>query len=327
MIDFDYARAASLKDASARSAEPGAMLLAGGTTLVDLAKLDVLRPSLLVDITRLPGLDAVEHGADGVTLGAIATMGRVAADPRMQADYPALAESLQLAASAQLRNMATLAGNLMQRTRCSYYRDPAAYPACNKREPGSGCSALEGPAGAHAVLGASPSCIALYPGDFAVALTALDALIRTDRRALPVADLFLEPGDTPQRETVLEPGEVITAIEVARTKLAARSTYLKVRERQSYEFASASAAVALELEEDGRTVRQARVALGGVATRPWRAVAVEKALAGRTLSEATVREASALAMEGAVPVEGSAWKIELVPRVVARAIMKIGGLQ
>ncbi|MEX6508484.1 xanthine dehydrogenase family protein subunit M [Jiella sp. M17.18] len=327
MIDFDYSRATSLDEAAAQSRHPGAMLIAGGTTLIDLAKCGVAEPRTVVDITRLPDLSAVTVDEAGATIGALATMSRVAADAGIEARFPAVSEALLLAASAQLRNMATIGGNLLQRTRCSYFRDPAGYAACNKREPGSGCAALENVTRDHAILGTSDQCIALYPGDLAVALTALGATIRTTKREIAITDFFLEPGETPDRETVLEPGEVVTAVHVPASKAATNSTYLKVRDRASYEFAAASAAVGLELEADGRTIRDIRVALGGVGTTPWRAEAVEAALTGRALDEARVREAARFAVEGAKSWAGNAYKIELAPRVVARAILKVGGIQ
>jgi xanthine dehydrogenase YagS FAD-binding subunit len=208
-----------------------------------------------------------------------------------------------------------------------YFRDPAGFPACNKRAPGTGCSALDGLTHDHAVLGTSQSCIALYPGDLAVALTALDATVHTTQRSIPVEHLFVEPGTAPDRETVLEPAEIVTSVSIKASPMAANSTYLKVRDRQSYEFAAASAAVALGLEEDGVTIRDIRVAVGGVATRPWRARAVENALRGRRLDEATIRDASRATMDGAIARGGNAYKIELAPRVVARAILQVGGIR
>ena len=324
MIDFDYLRPNDLKTAAAGAREAGAMLIAGGTTVVDLARLDVARPDRLIDIGRLPDLDAITHDAQSVTIGALATMSRVAKDAGIAEHYPAIAQSLLLAASAQLRNMASVGGNVLQRTRCPYFRDPAAYPACNKREPGSGCSAIGGSAHEHAVLGMSDACIALYPGDFAVALTALGATILTTDREIAIKNLFVVPGEAPERETVLEAGEIVTAIRLPRTPLAERSTYLKIRGRQSYEFASASAAVGLELAPDGKTIADIRVALGGVATKPWRVKAVEDALRGKPLDHAVVRDASRLAMDGASASGRNAYKIELAPRVVARAILSLG---
>jgi xanthine dehydrogenase YagS FAD-binding subunit len=223
--------------------------------------------------------------------------------------------------------MATIGGNLLQRTRCPYFRDPAAFKACNKRTPGSGCSAIEGITRNHAVLGTSKACIASYPGDLAVALVALDAVIDLGGRQVAVEDFFLLPSETPERETLLEAGEMILSIRVPRTLLAKHSTYLKVRDRQSYEFAAASAAVGLEFEEDGKTIRNASVALGGVATRPWRARSVEAALKGTSLDNVgAIAAASRLAMDGAVGHGANNYKIELAPRVVTRAILETGGL-
>ncbi|MDQ0392086.1 FAD binding domain-containing protein [Labrys monachus] len=324
MRDFSYHRAGSADEARRSAALPGAMLLAGGTTLLDLAKCGVTEPEHLVDITRLPGLDAVTVESGRASIGALAKMSLVADDADIRRHFPAVSEALWQAASAQIRNMATIGGNLMQRTRCAYFRDPAAFPACNKRAPGSGCSAIGGITRNHAVLGTSLACIAAYPGDLAVALVAFDAVVHLGERTVGVEDFFLLPGDTPHREQAIRPGEMITAVSLPASPAAHRSTYLKIRDRQSYEFAAASAAVGLELASDGRTIRDIRVALGGVATRPWRARAVEDALRGRLLDPETVRAASALAMDGAVDHGANRYKIELAPRVVARAILSMG---
>ena len=302
------------------------MLLAGGTTLLDLAKCGVARPDHVVDITHLKGLDAIEVTSEGAHLGALAKMSHVADDKAIRAEFPAVSEALWQAASAQLRNMATIGGNLMQRTRCAYFRDPASFPACNKRNPGSGCAALGGITRNHAVLGTSSYCIATNPGDLAVALTAFDAVIHLGERQMAINDFFLQPDATPDREHAIEPGEIITAVTIPASAAARRSTYLKVRDRQSYEFAAASAAVGLELESDGKTIRDLRVALGGVATKPWRAREVEIALKGKTLEPETVKRASLLAMESAVAQGDNHYKIELAPRVIARAILTVGGL-
>jgi xanthine dehydrogenase YagS FAD-binding subunit len=326
MRDFAYQRARSIDEAQRAAALPHVMLLAGGTTLLDLAKCGVAEPETVVDITRLPGLDAVTVDEAGATIGALARMSRVADDPEIRAEFPAISQSLSLAASAQIRNMATIGGNLLQRTRCVYFRDPATFSACNKRAPGSGCAALGGVTRNHAVLGASQSCIATYPGDLAVALVAFDAVIHLGERRIAADDFFLTPGATPQREHALVPGEIITAVTIPASPAARRSTYLKIRDRQSYEFAAASAAVGLELAADGRTIRDLRVALGGVATKPWRARAVEDALRGQGLDKETVERASRLAVEGAVDHGANRYKIELAPRVVARAILTMGGL-
>jgi xanthine dehydrogenase YagS FAD-binding subunit len=326
MRDFSYIRAGSIDEARQAAAQAGAALLAGGTTLLDLAKSGVAAPEIVIDISHLAGLGGIAIEPNRATIGALARMSEVADHAGIRAAFPAIAESLSQAASAQLRNMATIGGNLLQRTRCPYFRDPDTFSDCNKRNPGSGCAALGGVTRNHAVLGTSDHCIASYPGDLAVALVALDADVVLGARKVPVDDFFLTPGEMPERETVLAPGEMITAIEIPRSKAAENSIYLKVRDRQSYEFAAASAAVGLELEADGRTVRDIRIALGGVATKPWRLDAVEQALIGRALDTETISAASRLAVEGAVSHGGNHYKIELAPRVVARAILTVGGL-
>jgi len=326
MRNFSYLRATSTAEASQAAQQAGAVLLAGGTTLLDLAKCGVGEPDMVIDITHLSGMSDIAVNADGAMIGALARMSEVADHKDIRGAFPAVSESLSLAASAQLRNMATIGGNLLQRTRCSYFRDPGAFPACNKRNPGSGCSAIGGVTRNHAVLGTSETCIASYPGDLAVALVAFDATVETDSRKVAADDFFLAPGNTPDRETVLQRGEMIMAIGIPASAAARNSTYIKVRDRQSYEFAAASAAVGLELEADGRTVRDIRVAIGGVATKPWRARDVEQALIGKALTPEAVEAASRLAMRGAVSHGGNHYKIELAPRVIARAILKMGAL-
>jgi xanthine dehydrogenase YagS FAD-binding subunit len=326
MRDFSYFRATSAEAASEAASQAGALILAGGTTLLDLAKCGVAAPETVIDITHLPGLSNIAVSADAATIGALARMSEVADHPSIKASFPAVSESLSLAASAQLRNMATIGGNLLQRTRCPYFRDPGTFPACNKRVPGSGCSALGGVTRNHAVLGTSKHCLATNPGDLAVALVALDATVTFGEKTVLVEDFFRLPGDTPETETVLGRGEIITGITIPSSAAARNSTYLKVRDRQSYEFAAASAAIGLELEADGKTVKDIRVALGGVATKPWRARAVEQALIGKVLTAEAVEKASRLAMDGAVAQGDNAYKIELAPRVVTRAIMQLGDL-
>lgn len=326
MRDFSYLRAGSLDEALRAAAMPATMLLAGGTTLLDLAKCGVSEPEQVVDIIHLKGLDAIRVDAEGAFIGALAKMSHVAADSAIKQQFPAVSESLWQAASAQIRNMATIGGNLLQRTRCAYFRDPATFPACNKRAPGSGCSALEGVNRGHAVLGGSDACIATYPGDLAVALVAFDAVVHLGKRKVAIDDFFLLPGTTPHKEHAIKPGEMITAITIPASVAAKRSTYWKVRDRQSYEFAAASAAVGIEFEADGKTVKDLRVALGGVATKPWRARGVEDALKGKTLEPDTVKKASRLAVEGAIAHGANHYKIELAPRVVERAILKMGAL-
>ncbi|MBZ9605380.1 FAD binding domain-containing protein [Phyllobacterium chamaecytisi] len=326
MRDFSYLRAGSVDEALSAAAMPATMLLAGGTTLLDLAKCGVNAPERVVDITHLKGLDTIRVDAEGAFIGALAKMSRVAADPAILAGFPAVSEALWQAASAQIRNMATIGGNLLQRTRCAYFRDPASFPACNKRVPGSGCSAMEGVNRGHAVLGTSDACIATYPGDLAAALVAFDAVVHLGERKVPIDDFFLLPGTTPHKEHAMQPGEMITAITIPASAAARHSTYLKVRDRQSYEFAAASAAVGIEFETDHETIRDIRIGLGGVATKPWRARAVEDALRGRVLEPDTIKSASRLAVEGAIAHGGNHYKIELAPRVVERAILKSGAL-
>jgi CO/xanthine dehydrogenase FAD-binding subunit len=277
---FEYIRATDVRDAvAAAAADPAAAFLAGGTTQVDLMKDDVLGPGVLIDITRLP-LRGVTAGGGLLRVGALTTMEELAADPVVAERLALVRESLLLAASPQLRNMATIGGNLLQRTRCRYYRDPSC--ACNKRAPGSGCDALNGHHRMHAILGTSEQCIATHASDLAVALVALDAVVHVrgadGERAVPLTEFYRTPGDTPGVENVLERGELITSVEVPLLPEGTRSGYLKVRDRASYEFALASAAVAVEIT-DG-VIRDARVALGGLATVPWRSRAAEDALRG-----------------------------------------------
>ncbi len=299
-------------------------LMGGGTTLLDLMKLDVMRPDRVVDITPL---DAERHGRieatpAGLRLGALVRMSDAAAHPDVARDYPVIAETLNLAASAQLRNMARLGGNVLQRTRCNYFRD-TSYAQCNKRDPGSGCAAIDGFNRLHAVLGTSEACIASYPGDFAAALIALDATVEVlgagGARSLRFADLHRLPGTTPHIETSLAPGELITAYVVPAGPWTRRSVYTKVRDRDSYAFALASAAVALDM--DGATVRSARIALGGVATVPWRAREAEAMLAGKPLDEAAAIAAGKAAFAGAKVHEHNAYKVPLGEATVARALL------
>jgi xanthine dehydrogenase YagS FAD-binding subunit len=329
MREFDYVRPADVQTALREGSRPDTRFLAGGTTLLDLMKCGVERPGRIVDISRLSGLDTIDVDERSIRIGGLAKMSQVADDARVRDAAPAVSEALWRAASAQLRNMATMGGNLMQRTRCSYFRDPAAYPACNKRNPGSGCAAMDGVNRNHAVLGTSESCIAISPGDLGVSLVAFDAQIHvrgSDARTIRADDFFRLPGDRPDLDNALLPGEMIVGIEIPITAALKRSHYLKVRDRSSYEFAAASAAAGLELEPDGRTIREARVALGGVATKPWRALAVERALAGKPLNESAIRAAATLAAEGAQARAHNAYKIVLAPKVVARALMTAGGL-
>ncbi|MGH7003227.1 MAG: FAD binding domain-containing protein [Alphaproteobacteria bacterium] len=326
MRDFSYFRAGSLDEASREAARAGSMVLAGGTTLLDLAKCGVAEPDSVIDIIHIAGLDRVTIDAGGASIGALARMGDVADDPQIRAGFPAVAQSLALAASPQLRAMATIGGNLLQRTRCSYFREPTVFSACNKRDPGSGCAAMDGVTRNHAVLGTSDACIATYPGDLAVALVAFDAVVHLGARQIAIDEFFLLPGKTPDRENRLESGEIVTAVTIPASIAARHSTYLKVRDRQSYEFAAASAACGLELEEDGKTIRDVRIALGGVATKPWRARSVEAALRGQPLEADVVDSASRLIVEDAVDRGANHYKIDLAPRVIARALMQAGEL-
>jgi xanthine dehydrogenase YagS FAD-binding subunit len=325
MRSFTYTRAETPADAVRALADggPDTRLIAGGTTLFDLMKLDVETPTALVDVSRVSELSTFDtSGSHELVFGALAHMSDVAADARLVRDYPALSESLWRAASQQLRNMATLGGNLLQRTRCAYFRGGDTFP-CNKRQPGSGCSAIEGLDRGHAVLGGSSECIAVYPGDFAVALAAFDAQVDTlsprGERTIALEALHRAPGATPHIETTLSPDEMITRIRVPVTPLGPASTYLKIRDRESYAFALASAAVALSMDED--TVREARIAVGGVATLPWRARDAEPALVGRTLTIDLARAAGDAVFVGAKAGRDNGYKIELGARTVADALM------
>jgi CO/xanthine dehydrogenase FAD-binding subunit len=322
---FEYIRAADVGQAVAMAAaDPAASYLAGGTTQVDLMKDGVLSPEVLIDITRLP-LRGVSADGGLVRVGALTTMEELAADPVITERLPVVRESLLLAASPQLRNMATVAGNLLQRTRCRYYRDLSC--VCNKRAPGSGCDALTGHHRMHAVLGTSEDCIATHASDLAVALVALDAIVQVrgpgGERAVPLTEFYLVPGDTPDRENVLGPGELITSVQVPLLPEGTRSGYLKVRDRASYEFALASAAVAL-LVTDG-VMRDARIALGGVATIPWRAHPAEDVLRGAPVTREAFAAAGEAALSGASPRPGNAFKVELGKRTVVRALSMVAG--
>jgi xanthine dehydrogenase YagS FAD-binding subunit len=339
MRPFQYSKPETVREAvgladagSGPATSSPVAFLAGGTTLVDLMKLDVMRPEALVDITGLheqdPGLRRIAATEQGLRIGALVPMAEAADDESVRRDFPVLAESLVQAASAQLRNMATLGGNLLQRTRCPYFRD-TSWDACNKRDPGSGCSALGGVNRLHAVLGVSRDCIASYPGDFAQALVALDGAVETigpgGRRRIEAARLHRLPGDTPEVETVLAPGEMITAITVPAKPWARRSLYLKVRDRQSYAFALSSAAVALDLQ-DG-VVRDARVALGGLAAIPWRAYEAEEVLRGESFGEDVARKAAAAAFERARPSGDNAFKVKLGQETLVRALIQAAAME
>jgi len=324
MQPFAYRRASDENDAVAMAAaRPGAAFVAGGTDFMQLWKAGVSAPGLVIDISRLP-LDAVTVRPDGIAIGALARMSEVADHPAIRRDYRTIAEALLASASPQVRNVATIGGNLLQRTRCGYFRGTAL--PCNKRLPGSGCGAREGENRSHAIFGASDQCAATHPSDLAVALVALDATVRlrgvSGERVLPLEDFFLLPGEHPERETVLGDGELIIEIAVPRSAAASRSHYLKVRDRASFEFAVVSVAVALDAE-DG-LIRTARVAAGGVGTKPWRLRPCETSLAGARLGEAAFRQAAELAATGTKPLSRNGFKIELLKRTVLRALRDAG---
>ncbi|MEU0600305.1 xanthine dehydrogenase family protein subunit M [Streptomyces sp. NPDC006393] len=327
MRAFDYVRATDTREAVRLLADdPQASCLAGGTTQLDLMKDGVLEPPRLIDITRLP-LRGIERRDDALHVGALVTMEELAADATVAERLPMVRESLLLGASVQLRNMATIGGNLLQRTRCRYFRDPTV-PECNKRAPGSGCAAVRGTARMHAVLGASERCIALHASDLAVALVALDAIVHiqgpTGSRTVPLTEFYLTADVSPERETVLEHAELITGVEIPLPPPAARSGYLKVRDRTSYEFALASAAVQLVL--DGGTILEARVALGGVGTKPWRAHAAEHLLTGAPATTATFTDAAEATMRDAWTVPGTAFKVPLARRTLVRELQTVSGV-
>lgn len=305
----------------------GETLIAGGTTVLDLMKLGTLKPQRLIDLTpRRTALSTIVEDGQSLRIGALATMAEVARHPILAARYPLVQSALLQSASPQIRNMATMGGNLLQRTRCSYFRDPNS--ACNKRQPGSGCDAKGGDARGLAILGTSDACIANYPGDLAVALLAVDATIQTEGlhdtgRSLLLADLHRLPGTTPEIETALLPGEMISAVSLPPGDHR-RSVYLKIRDRASYAFAIVSAAVSVTLAKDG-IVSRAAIALGGLAAKPWRASSAEQHLIGRRIDSETAMEAGALAMEGSVATPDQTFKIALGCRTVARALMMAAG--
>jgi xanthine dehydrogenase YagS FAD-binding subunit len=325
MTPFTYSRATDSAAAIREAAQAGARYLGGGTNLVDLMREGVERPSALVDVT---GLDrGISEGADGgLRIGAATTNTALAADRRVRSRYPMLTRAIVAGASAQIRNMATVGGNLLQRTRCLYFYDDAA--RCNKREPGAGCDALDGFNRMHAILGASDACVATHPSDMCVALAALDAMVHLEgadgARTLPFEALHRLPADTPDRETELRPGELITAVELPPLPMARRSTYRKVRDRSSYAFALVSVAAALEVGADG-AIRDVRLALGGVAHKPWRARVAETLLRGRQPSEEVFRHASEGELSSARPLRDNGFKIELAKRTIVAVLTQLTG--
>ena len=322
MLPFSFEKVRTEQDAIAAGAA-GGRYIAGGTTLVDLMREEVERPERIVDINALP-LGGIRAEGDELVIGALARMAEVAAHPETLRLQPLIAETLIEGASPQLRNMASIGGNLLQRCRCPYFRMLDA--PCNKRDPGSGCSAIDGINANHAILGTSAHCVATHPSDLAVALVALDAdvLVRGPggERRFPVEELFRLPGDTPYLEHTLQPGELIVEVRVAPGRYARRARYLKVRDRASYEFAVVSIAAALDI--DGGSIRAARVAAGGVGTRPWRMRACEQALIGKPPTRETFEAAARLSIDGAAPLSGNRYKLDLLPRAMVRALEMAG---
>lgn len=318
---FDYVRATDVSDAVRTiAADPDARFIAGGTNLLDLMKENVARPTRLIDITHLPlhKIEEAENG--GLRIGAMVSNAKLAYEPRIEQRYPLLASAILAGASAQLRNMASTGGNLLQRTRCYYFYDTAT--PCNKREPGSGCSAINGVNRIHAILGASEHCVATHPSDMCVALAALEAVVKVagpnGERDIPFCDFHRLPGDRPDLDTTLAPDELIVAVELPPQGFAQHHTYLKLRDRLSYAFALVSVAVGLETE--GGSIKTARIALGGVAHKPWRVREAEASLEGRAADRTAFREAAQLLLAGATSLEHNAFKIELAERAIVRAL-------
>jgi xanthine dehydrogenase YagS FAD-binding subunit len=324
VFPFQFSRASD-EAAALAAAASGARYVAGGTTLIDLMRETVERPAAVVDINALPYKDIDLQGST-LRVGSLVRMSELAANPGVRGQFPVIAQALELSASAQIRNMASIGGNLMQRPRCLYFRDVSA--ACNRRAPGSGCAAIDGRNRTHAILGTSDACIATHPSDLAVALTALDAAVVTrdgsGEHRIPIADFFRRPGRTPEQEHNLSAGTLIAGVEVPVVPEARRSGYLKVRDRESFEFALASAAVALDVT--GGIVRAARIAVGGVGTVPWRLPAVERALIGRVAEPDLWRDAASHAADGAKPLSENGFKVELVKRTVERQLATVAGL-
>jgi xanthine dehydrogenase YagS FAD-binding subunit len=326
MRPFKYSRASDTSQAvQLVAANTKAKFLAGGTNLLDLMKEDVERPTELVDVTRLK-LAEIQSSNGGISLGALAKNTDTANHPLVRQNYPLLTQAILAGASGQIRNMATNGGNLNQRTRCPYFYDVAM--PCNKREPGTGCGALEGLNRMHAIFGWSEKCVAVYPSDMAVALAALDAVVKVrgasgQERSIAFADFHRLPGDTPEKDNNLQPGDLITSIELPKNNFAEKSYYLKVRDRASYAFALVSVAAALET--DGNTIKQARVAMGGVAHKPWRATEAEKVLVGKPATEAVFMQAAEAEMRNAKPLEHNRFKVELGKRAIVRALLMANG--
>jgi xanthine dehydrogenase YagS FAD-binding subunit len=326
MNPFTYIAANSPEQAIADfAAQPNASYLAGGTNLIDNLKLNILQPQRLIDVRKI-GLDQVVTGRDGsLSIGASVTNSDLAYHAQVRARYPVLSQAILAGASPQLRNAATTAGNVLQKTRCYYFRDAEDASPCNKRHPGSGCSAIDGYNRIHAVLGTSSKCIATHPSDMDVALMALDATVltqsRSGKRSIPITDFYVAYGDDPAKENVLQPGELITAVLLPPTPWFARSAYEKARDRASYEFALASAAIVLDM--DNGTIRDCRVALGGIATKPWRAMAAEQVLRGQKASEDLFHTAADAELKSAIPQKFNAFKIDMARRILVSTLAKV----
>ena len=323
MQAFQYTRVNDIEGAVGAGSATWVKFIAGGTTLIDLMKLHVEQPRTVVDINSLP-LDKIERTADGgLKIGAMVRNSDLAHDAMVQQEYPVLSQALLSGASPQLRNMATTGGNLLQRTRCYYFRD-TAYP-CNKRNPGSGCAAIDGYHRIHAILGTSEHCIATHPSDMAVAMMALEATVQIQgaqgQRTVPLQEFYFVPGSTPERENVLTPGELIISVTLPRLARGTRSYYLKRRDRASYEFALASAAVVAQMQ--GQRVQRMRVALGGIGTKPWRSLEAEQVLEGRDANEQHLRAAAEAALRDAKPLHDNAFKVELAKRTLVRTLQVV----
>ncbi len=327
MQPFKYSRAVDVGTATTKNAaNPSAKFLAGGTNIIDLMKEDVEQPNELIDISNIKLTEVKKIGTGigngGITIGGLGKNTDAANHPLIKQNFPLLTQAILAGASAQIRNMATNGGNLNQRTRCPYFYEVAM--PCNKRQPGTGCSALKGVNKLHAIFGWSDSCVAVHPSDMCVALAALDAVVKVQgvsgSRTIPFADYHRLPGTTPEKDNNLNTGELITAIEIPANNFAAKSYYLKVRDRSSYAFALISVAAALETV--GTEIKQARIALGGVAHKPWRATEAEKFLVGKTSGEALFREAASIAMKDAKPLEDNLYKVELSSKAIVRALLQ-----
>jgi xanthine dehydrogenase YagS FAD-binding subunit len=323
MQAFEYRKPRSVAEAVTAAAAPHARFVAGGTTLVDLMKLNVETPQLVIDINSLP-LDKIERMADGgLRIGAMVRNSDLAHDKTVEQEYAVLSQALLSGASGQLRNMASTGGNLLQRTRCYYFRDPIY--ACNKREPGTGCAALDGYNRIHAILGTSQHCIATHPSDMAVAMMALEAVVHVSgpkgERSVPLNDFYVLPGNTPHVENVLGAGELITYVTIPKLPSGTKSYYLKRRDRASYEFALASAAVIANVQ--GGMFRYVRIALGGIGTKPWRSLEAERLLQGKSASAANFRAAAEAALRGAKPMHDNVFKVELAKRTLIRGLQTV----